>query len=998
MMANHRHGRKIKAFSWIAPGSAVLATFVGLIALVGWATNYLQIARINSEYIPMAPATAICMVLLGAALLLRTLWPGDRAIRWIWNTLTAAALIFSGALLLQFMIVSLTDSGMDIEQFIVPATPVEQGFVIGRMSPLTALMFVLTAAAFLFSMPILKAGRASYLAAQSAAAVVLTMACILMVGYWYGAPLLYGGDVTPVALPTVIGFILLSAGLLFEDKSALFFRWLTSTSIAARLTRLIVPATSAIVLMAGWSLTVASSQLRSSEDVLSISMIVLLTAWLIAALMVVVARKLQAVVTGSEQSLREKQEFMEGLVESLQDGLSVISTDGTRIMVNQALVEMTGFSREELLYHPPPFPFWPPEHQEELMQAFNMLLRGELGERELVFMRKGGERFPILLTPSYMRDKKGEFTGYSVSIKDITGRKQAEQERNRQHQLLMAINRGQLHFIADEDESKAFDNLLADMLALTDSEYGFIGEVLYGPEDQPYIKNYAITNITWNQETREFYEKNAPDGMEFRNLKTLFGAALTTGEPVIANDPLHDPRRGGLPEGHPPLEAFLGVPISSAGKLVAMAGIANRPGGYEQDLVDFLQLFLSTVGQLVEARRSDRERQKAEEEKESLQGQLIQAQKMESVGRLAGGVAHDFNNMLGAILGHAELALRVAAAGTPLHESLTEIIRATERSANLTRQLLAFARRQIVNPRIIDLNEAVSGLLDMLQRLIGEDIELVWKPGPDLKKVMIDPGQIDQVLINLAVNARDAIEGVGFLSIETEDTVFDEAYCRGHAGSVPGDYVTLVVRDNGRGMDKEVLDQIYEPFFTTKETGKGTGLGLAMVYGVVKQNNGYINVYSEPGMGTTFRIYLPGAEGEEAKEPASVEQKPVRGTETILLVEDEEAILDIGQRVLGQAGYTVLAADTPGKAISLANEHQGTIHLMITDVIMPDMNGKDLSDRLKGMRPDIKVLFMSGYTADVIATRGVLEAGVLFLQKPFTVNELTAKVRDVLDS
>ena len=393
------------------------------------------------------------------------------------------------------------------------------------------------------------------------------------------------------------------------------------------------------------------------------------------------------------------------------------------------------------------------------------------------------------------------------------------------------------------------------------------------------------------------------------------------------------------------------------------------------------------------------ERKQAQAEQEKLQLQLTQAQKMESVGRLAGGVAHDFNNMLGVILGHAELALDQVSPDQPLHSDLQEIQKAAQRSAELTRQLLAFARRQTVIPRVLNLNDTVEGMLKMLHRLIGEDIDLAWMPKADLWAIRMDPAQVDQVLANLCVNARDAIRGVGKVTIETENTYFDEAYCAQHAGFVDGDYVQLAVSDNGCGMGKDVLDHLFEPFFTTKGAGKGTGLGLAMVYGIVKQNEGFINVYSEPGQGTTFRIYLPRhlGEAEAIREKVDTEAAP-GGHETVLLVEDEPAILKMGRRILEKLGYTVLFASTPSQALALAEKHAGSIHLLITDVVMPEMNGRELASRLLALYPDMKQLFVSGYTANVIAHHGVLDEGVSFLQKPFAVRSLASMVREVLDA
>ena len=392
------------------------------------------------------------------------------------------------------------------------------------------------------------------------------------------------------------------------------------------------------------------------------------------------------------------------------------------------------------------------------------------------------------------------------------------------------------------------------------------------------------------------------------------------------------------------------------------------------------------------------ERKRAEAERGNLEAQLRQAQKMESVGRLAGGVAHDFNNMLGVILGHAEMAMGQVDPSLPLHGHLDEIRKAAQRSADLTRKLLAFGRRQTTEPRVLDLNETVAGMLKMLHRLIGENIDLVWQPAADLWPVKMDPSQIEQILANLCVNARDAISGVGKMTIETGNKIFDAEYCAAHTGFVPGTYVLLGVSDSGCGMDRETLSHLFEPYFTTKETGKGTGLGLATVYGIVKQNNGFINVYSEPGHGTTFKILLPRCVGKAEQARAAGAARPVlRGHETILLVEDEPATLKMAAVMLQRQGYAVLVAGTPGDAISLAREYAGEIHLLLTDVVMPEMNGRDLAEHLRSLYPQLKRLFMSGYTANVIAHHGVLDEGVHFIQKPFAIQDLSAKVRQALD-
>ncbi|MGA9538058.1 MAG: PAS domain S-box protein [Desulfobacterales bacterium] len=392
------------------------------------------------------------------------------------------------------------------------------------------------------------------------------------------------------------------------------------------------------------------------------------------------------------------------------------------------------------------------------------------------------------------------------------------------------------------------------------------------------------------------------------------------------------------------------------------------------------------------------ERKRVDKEREKLQAQLNQAQKMESVGRLAGGVAHDFNNMLGAILGYTELGMQGVSPTDPIHGTLTDIQKAAQRSVNLTGQLLAFARKQTVAPKLLDLNETIEGTLKMLRRLIGENIDLAWLPGKDLGPVRMDPSQIEQLLANLCVNARDAIHDTGKINIETGTVTFDETFCAAHVGFVTGKYALLAVSDDGCGMDAETRSHLFEPFFTTKEVGKGTGLGLATVYGIVKQNNGFVDAYSEPGLGTTFKIYLP-RHATEAGRTTKVDaaQSAASGHETILLVEDEPMILEITTKMLERQGYKVMAATTPGEAIRLAREHAGEIHLLMTDVVMPEMNGRDLAKNLLSLYPKLKRLFMSGYTADVIAHHGVLDEGVQFIQKPFSGQNLASRVREVLD-
>ena len=385
-------------------------------------------------------------------------------------------------------------------------------------------------------------------------------------------------------------------------------------------------------------------------------------------------------------------------------------------------------------------------------------------------------------------------------------------------------------------------------------------------------------------------------------------------------------------------------------------------------------------------------------ERKQLEEQFHQAQKMEAVGRLAGGVAHDFNNLLTAILGSADLVLDSLPPGGPAREEVEEIRKAAVRAADLTRQLLAFSRQQVIAPVVLNPNDVVANMDKLLRRLLGEDVELRAALAPELAAVKADPSQLEQVVLNLAVNARDAMPNGGRLTIETQNVELDQEYVQGHLSAQPGAYVMLAVSDTGVGMDAATQARIFEPFFTTKEKGKGTGLGLATVYGIVKQSGGWIWVYSEPGHGTTFKVYFPRAlEAAAPVAPSPASPVSVRGSETVLVVEDEEVIRNLVRKVLTANGYTVLVAANGRDAEQVAGQHDGAIHLLVTDVVMPGMNGREVAQRLAGARAGIKVLYLSGYTDDAIVHHGVLEPGVAFLQKPFTPAVLGRKVREVLD-
>ena len=542
----------------------------------------------------------------------------------------------------------------------------------------------------------------------------------------------------------------------------------------------------------------------------------------------------------------------------------------------------------------------------------------------------------------------GVVSGLTVFVNDITERRRAEQETKNALALLEA-----------SISQSPSGILIADAPDVTIRWANAAALSIHGETNQP------LTGIKAAQHTAH-WQTFRTDGTTYPSKDRPLSRAVLKGE-TTHNEEL----------------IIRNVQGENRWVSVNAAPIYNQEGAITAGLVIFQDIT---------------ERKHAEAEKAKLEGQLHQAKKMESVGQLAGGVAHDFNNMIQVIMGNADLALDRIPSDSPIRECLEEIQNSAHRAAEMTRQLLGFARQQTIMPKVLDFNETVEGLLKMMRRLIGEDIDLIWQPAADLGLVKADPTQINQILTNLCVNARDAIVGVGKVVIETGHVVFIQTDCAEHPGAIPGDYVMLAVSDNGCGMDKETQARIFEPFFTTKGIGKGTGLGLATVFGIVKQNNGFITVYSEPGRGTTFKVYLPRHEGmADASRTESVSPLPKSCGETVLLVEDDLSILSSTQKTLNRLGYTVLTASTPSEAIRLAETRGEEIQLLITDVVMPEMNGLGLSKRLLSRNPKLKCLFMSGHTAGVIADNGVLDEGVRFIQKPFTTKDLANKLRTTLD-
>ena len=655
----------------------------------------------------------------------------------------------------------------------------------------------------------------------------------------------------------------------------------------------------------------------------------------------------------AEEALRESEKRYRMIVENMHDSIGLLDLDFNYIYLSPSAVRITGYDPAEHLKIPTKDHMTPESYSllvnalaEELQREFS---GGPVDTRrvrtvEIEVYHKKGHTVWVELTAAFNRDASGKPVGIMVASRDVTERRKIRED------LRMSENRYRT-IVENMQDSITLLDLDLNCLYVSPSEVGITG---YTPEELMEIP-------TKNQLTPESFA--IAEKILVEELEREF-----SDEPV-------DPHRSRTVD----VEVY------------------HKKGGtvWTELTVSFNRDENGKPIGLILASRDITARRKAEEEKDKLEKQLIQAQKMETVGRLAGGVAHDFNNMLSVILGYVEISKLRLDRENPLLRDLAEIEKAALRSRDIITQLLAFSRKQIIAPKIVDLNDLVSRTQKALNRLIGEDIHLSYHPGKELWAIKFDPSQIEQILFNLAVNARDAMPEGGKLTIETCNKTLDDFYCESHLGFKPGDFVRLTVSDNGTGMDKETLQYIFEPFFTTKEAGRGTGLGLATVYGIVKQNEGFINVYSEPGQGTTFSIYLPRTAEETEAQEESHEEQMLTGSGNILLVEDDPMVLAIAKEMLESIGYAVRVAADPLDALAICERDQA-IDMVLTDVVMPIMNGKELKKRLLGIRPDIKVLFMSGYTANTIAHHGVLEEGVDFLAKPFTMKDLASKVRQVM--
>ncbi len=639
----------------------------------------------------------------------------------------------------------------------------------------------------------------------------------------------------------------------------------------------------------------------------------------------------------AEKALRESEQRFRTLVEQAADAVFLNTLEGKILDANQRACESLGYTREQLLSMTLAEIDLEVESHRHKERFWDKLVQGQRFTFEGLHRRKDGTTFPVEVSVGLL-----ELSGERVMLglaRDITERKQAEEALRESEQRFRTL----VEQAADAVALCSMEGRILDVNQRTCENLGYTREELLG--------------MTMDQIDMD---------MERDRHRNRYWHRLALGQRITFQG-RHRRKDGTIF----PVEVNVGL-LELSGQRV-MLGLA----------------------------RDISERKQAEEEKERLEAQLRQSQKMEAIGQLAGGVAHDFNNILTGILGYVELAelelVGESATEARLADALHQIRQGAQRAAGLTRQLLAFSRRQVTQPRALNLNDILNEMTKMLRRLIPENIALDFVRAPDLRSVLADPGLIEQVIMNLVVNACDAMPDGGRLTLKTANVTLDDRYAATHPEANAGPHVVLTVSDTGSGMDADTMQRIFEPFFTTKPIGQGTGLGLATVYGIVRQSNGHIGVHSEPGHGATFRAYLPAAKGVPEHEPAAAKTPPPTGSETILLCEDDERVRDLTEQILQSAGYTVIVARSGDHALKLASAHEGPIHMLITDVIMPNMHGKALARELTSRWPELGVLLVSGYASNVIAHHGVLEEGIEFLQKPFTRRALLERVRSILD-
>jgi two-component system cell cycle sensor histidine kinase/response regulator CckA len=1041
--------------------------------LLGWWWGDETLRSVHPALASMKPNTALGLMLGGAALRLahQTSRRAIRGMRWLAAGTALLGLVTLSEYLLGW------DAGIDQLLFPDPWSKVAPG----RMSPVTAIMFVLLGLAQLLDTP---TSRTAWQPRELLALAAGVTSLIALLGYLYGVRSLYAvGPFASVALHTALACLAYASGVLIARPELGLMRLVASDGPGGLLIRRLLPAAVMVPAFAGWLRLMGQRAgwydtefglaLFAASNMLCFSV---LDFWTARAL-----HGLDAVRRRAEAQVRASEESLAITLQSIGD--AVIATDdrGHVTRMNPVAEQLTGLSFADALGRP-------------LSEVFRIVQQGTrasvenpaervlreglvvgLANHTLLIAADGSER-PIADSGAPIRDARGHVRGVVLVFRDVGEEERQARERQRSDQLLRtAYTVGRMVAWEADLETRSLrlsDNVrevlllseasrlerLEDALTLIhpedrDSvEAAFLkaarggtgqalrfralppgtGEMLWlewrsvtrdAPEHGSSVRGVVIdiTEAVRSEEALRLSEARyrtqfeaAPEAIVTldvdrgtfveanENAERLFGydrGALSRLDPFALSPPLQADGRTSREVGRAYIERAM------AGERPVFEWLHRNAAGEEIPCEIRLvrlpgdgNLCRGSVLDISERKRAEAAQDRLEETLRKTEDQLRQAQKMEAIGRLAGGVAHDFNNLLSVILGYGELILAVLPREDPIRDSLEQMARASRRAAKLTAQLLAFSRQQVLSARIIDLNQVIGELGDMLQRLIGEDIELTLALRAE-GHVCVDPGQIEQVVMNLVVNARDAMPSGGQLAIETADIGLDGEYARTHLDVEPGRYVMLAVSDTGCGMDEATREHIFEPFFTTKEQGKGTGLGLSTVFGIIKQSGGNLWVYSEPGTGTTFKLYLPRAkQGSEPTRTYAPPAETLHGSETILLVEDDDQVRALARTILEKHGYQVHEAATGEDALRLCKQFDGKIDALLTDVVMPHMSGRELAQRLVLLHPATKVLFMSGYTDDAIVHHGVLSSELAFVQKPLLPEPLLARLRQVLDA
>lgn len=929
------------SFRQIAVISGAVAVFLGITGLSGWIWELRFLTTLGSAYIPIASSTCIAFLVQGSILILRMRCPSC-ARNWPFAALATATSVF-GLLTLAGQVGNL-DLNLEWATF----SPGEQFglYPSNRMSPLTGALFCLTGAALLLLVRY-EAGRLIPHIVSALASIATMVGLVGTISHMYGIPLLYGTSMIPMALGTSTAFIFLGAGLLAAaGPEGFLLRPLTGSSVCATLLRTFVPLGFAAVICSGILQNLITKLHSAFVSGVSALFFGIVTAVIVVRAARTIGNRIETAETErkrAEDALRDSQERLHLALESGKAGIW-----DRDILADKSVWD---------------------DYSHALFGLEPGAFSGKL------------EDFLGMLHPDDRKRVRGELTAAFIENADYATT------------YRVVWPDSSVHFIADRGRTHRDGTGRA--VHITGVTWDFTE------------LHHAEEALRESEERLRLTLEATNDGIWDWNLQTggtVFSPRWYT---MLGYEPYE------LPENYDTMKSLLHPDDADRVEREISAHIANREdyaiemrmrtkaGGWQWILTRGGVVERDAGGnpvRMVGTHIDITERKRAEDEKAQLEAQLREAVKMEAVGKLAGGIAHDFNNILGIILGFSELILMNLSDKTEIEENVKEIKSAASRASVLVRQLLAFGRKQLLEPKIFNLNQTVAETKELLSRTIGEDIELVLILAPDLHKTRIDPNQLDQVLMNLAINSRDAMPNGGKLTIETRNAYLDEAYSRQHMKAKPGSYVMVGVSDTGIGMEDDIRERIFEPFFTTKEVGKGTGLGLASVYGTVQQSGGYISVYSETGKGATFEIYLPAVteDTEVAKEAESHTILSTSRAETILLVEDDEKLRTMILRVLEKAGYNILLAANGIAAEELATKYHEPIHLVVTDVVMPGMTGRQLALKLQSLKPEARIIYMSGYDENAIVHRGELDSEIAFIAKPFSPTELIKRVREEL--